>query len=288
MASNFSARRLDEMPRVVDPHVHLRIADDVEVVLAEVGGDDARHERLDLGDRLVRRRRIDRHRAGGHARAAADDQHLLRLRRQQRRQVAEHALQPHVLRLARRLHLAGVVVVAHAVGQLRDRDRRVQPFADVDDVRLPDARRRVAAVRDEQARQLVDAARQQAGRDHARRRAPRCRRCSSALRPAVASARAAVPPAYDGSSISSADSADTMMITCSVCELPIHGIRTKLVHERADDRADGVGGVDAAGTAAPRPARSTRPPRAPAESSRPRGSRPAAPPRGSAPDRAAA
>src|SRR5262249_32332087 len=34
---------------------------------------------------------------------------------------------------------------------------------------------------------------------------------------------------YAGSSISSADSADVMMITCSLCELPIHGISTKLV-----------------------------------------------------------
>ena len=55
---------------------HFRVADDVEVVLGEVGRDDARHERLDLGDRLVLDGRIDRHRAGGHAGAAADDEHL--------------------------------------------------------------------------------------------------------------------------------------------------------------------------------------------------------------------
>jgi hypothetical protein len=33
--------------------------------------------------------------------------------------MAEHALQPHVLRLARRLHLAGVVIVEHAIRELR-------------------------------------------------------------------------------------------------------------------------------------------------------------------------
>ena len=49
--------------------------------------------------------------------------------------------------------------------------------------------------------------------------------CSLGWNPA---GRAAAVP-NDGSSISSADSADTMMMTCSVCELPIHGIRTKLV-----------------------------------------------------------
>ena len=57
------------------------------------------------------------------------------MRRHQRRQVAEHPLQAHVLRLARRLHLAGVVIVQHAARQARHRDRRVQPFADVDDRR---------------------------------------------------------------------------------------------------------------------------------------------------------
>ena len=58
-------------------------------------------------------------------------------RRNQRREVAEHPLQPHVLRLARRLDLAGVVVAEHAVRQPRDRHRRVQPLADVDESRRP-------------------------------------------------------------------------------------------------------------------------------------------------------
>ena len=52
------------MPRIVDAHVDLGVADDVEVVLGEVGGHDARHQRLDFGDRLVLDRGIDRHRAG--------------------------------------------------------------------------------------------------------------------------------------------------------------------------------------------------------------------------------
>src|SRR5262245_18629854 len=38
-----------------------------------------------------------------------------------------------------------------------------------------------------------------------------------------------VAPVYDGSSMSSADSADTMSDDCSAWELPIHGTRTKLV-----------------------------------------------------------
>ena len=118
------------------------LRDDVEVVLGEVRGDHPRDQRLDLGDRLVLDHRIDRDRAGGDAGAAADHQHLGRVLRHQRRDVPEHALQAHVLRLARRLHLAGVVVVQHAVRRPGHRDRRGDAFADVDDLVLPDPRRR--------------------------------------------------------------------------------------------------------------------------------------------------
>ena len=154
------------MARVVDSHAHFRVADHVEVVLAEIRRHHARHQRLDLGDRFVIHRRVHGDGAGCHARAAADDQHSARMLRDERRQVAEHPLQAHVLRLARRLHLARVVIVADAVGQLGHGDRGVQPLADVDDVGLAHAGRRVAAVRDEQARQRVHAPCEQARRDH--------------------------------------------------------------------------------------------------------------------------
>ena len=98
-------------------------------------------------------RRIDRDRAGGHAGAAADDQRVVRILRDQRRQVAEHPLQAHVLRFARRLHLAGVVIVEHAVATARDRHRGVPAFAHVDDLSLADAGRGVAAVGDEDRRE---------------------------------------------------------------------------------------------------------------------------------------
>ena len=61
----------------------------------------------------------------------------------------QHALQPHVVAFARRLDLSGVVIDRHAVRRLRDRDERVQPFADVGDVRQTDPRRRLAAEGDE-------------------------------------------------------------------------------------------------------------------------------------------
>ena len=71
-----------------------------------------------------------------HARAESDDEHRLRIVIEQRRDVAEHPLQPHVLRQARRLDLAGDVEVARAARFLGHGDRRVHPFADVQILRL--------------------------------------------------------------------------------------------------------------------------------------------------------
>ncbi len=51
IASNRLVGRQQKMPRIVDDDVGLRVSDDVEIVLAEMLGDDARHERLDFGDR---------------------------------------------------------------------------------------------------------------------------------------------------------------------------------------------------------------------------------------------
>ena len=156
-------RRLQIVPRVVEVHARLRVLDDVEVVLGEVGGDDARHERLDLRDRELLHSRIDRGRARRHAGAAADDEHVLRVLRDERRHVAEHPLQPHVLRLARRLDLAGVVIVQHAAREPRHGNRGIPSFAPVDDVGLADPRHRVSAVRDEQRRNGRHVSRQQRG-----------------------------------------------------------------------------------------------------------------------------
>ena len=186
--------------------------------------------------------RVDRHRAGGHAGAAADDHHRLRLRRHQRREVAEHPLQTHVLRLARRLNLAGVVIVEHAVRQPRHRHRRHHPFALVDDlVGLPGARRRVASVGDRA------------------RPGPRARvRASSTAATAIATTR---PPAGDhcdaGCSslvIRARPTAqhqqrrhkrrDDQHLLGMLAADPRH--EHEAGGQRADDGADGVGGIDAA------------------------------------------
>ena len=85
--------------------------------------------------------------------------------RHQRRQVAEHALQPHVLRLARGLHLAGVVVVEDAVRQLARPRPSVPALADVDDVGLARAASRCSGRRRRTCPGAgARCARQQAGR----------------------------------------------------------------------------------------------------------------------------
>ncbi len=84
----------------------------------------------------------------------------------ERRQVAEHPLQPHVLRFAGGLHLARVVIVQHAVGPFGHGHRRVPAFAAVDHVGLPDLARHVAPVGDEDARHGSHRQRQQGGDRH--------------------------------------------------------------------------------------------------------------------------
>ena len=141
--------------------------------------------------------------------------------------MAEHPLQAHVLRLARRLHLAGVVIVQHAVVAPRDRDRRVPALADVDDFRLAELSGGIAAVRHEDAGHGMDAQRHERRDERAARRtrAVDTFSCHSRSRP---------------------DSAATPTSTCCECWLP----RPKPMHhagaERADNRAERVRGVDAA------------------------------------------
>jgi hypothetical protein len=77
----------------------------------------------------------------------------------------------------------------------------------------------------------VDAPRQEPGPDHRHGEDDRAGHVPAPRR-GLLRVKSRRPPARcrkDGSSSSSADSAETMMIACSECELPIHGIRMKLV-----------------------------------------------------------
>ena len=126
------------------------------------------------------------------------------LLRHQRRQVAEHPLQAHVLRLARRLHLAGVVIVAARRSAARETATDAfTPFADVDDLvtarpRSPCSGRRRRACPAAAARVRTS----RPARAPRRRSSRRVGRCT-----ARALGRA-------GASMSSPDSAETTISTC--------------------------------------------------------------------------
>ena len=123
-------RRQQEVPRVVDARrATFGLRDDVEVVLARSTW-RRRAARAARSRRSSRARRADRSRPRrpSRRRRSRSRAPTSGLRRHERRQVAEHPLQAHVLRLARRLHLAGVVIVEDAVRPLaRRRPTRSSP-----------------------------------------------------------------------------------------------------------------------------------------------------------------
>ena len=182
------------------------------------------------------------------------------VRGHERRQVAEHPLQPHVLRLARRLDLAGVVIVAHAVLALRHGDGGVPALADVDDVGLPQLRR---------------------PRSGRRRRACRARRLTVKRERATATTAAAdaastvetllVPHEQQRPRARQGRSAAAARAGCRARRRAAGSRQARRRWRRACSRRR----RRRPGGRGPRP--STRPRRARAESSRPRGSRRAAP-----------
>ncbi len=150
------------MPRIIEVHRDLRVGDDVEVVVGEILRYDARHQRLDLGDRFALHAWIHRDGAGGDARATPDDEHPSWIVRDECREMSQHALQAHVLRFTRRLHLACVVVVEDARRRARHCHGCGHPFACVDDLVYADPGGGISAVRHENAWQRRHRAYQQA------------------------------------------------------------------------------------------------------------------------------
>ena len=126
----------DEPARVVVNHRDARVLEHVVVLLEEIVRDLARDERFDLADDDALDAGIRHESASRDTGAEADDEHGPRFRADERRQVAEHALQPHVGRIAARFDLAADVEIAGAVLILRYRDRGVDALADVEHLRL--------------------------------------------------------------------------------------------------------------------------------------------------------
>ena len=105
--------------------------DDVVILLAEHGRDDRRHKRLDVADDDALDVGVDDEGAGRDARAAGDDQDRLGLLVQERRDVPEHPLEPHVGGQGGRLNLARAVEAPDALRRHGDGDRDVRPLADI-------------------------------------------------------------------------------------------------------------------------------------------------------------
>ena len=84
------------------------------ILFAEHRRHDGGHQRLDVADDDALDVGVQDERAGGDARAAGHDQYRLGLLVDQRREVSEHSLHPHVGGQGGGLDLAGGVEAAHA------------------------------------------------------------------------------------------------------------------------------------------------------------------------------
>ena len=272
-------RRQDEVARVVVDDLHARIVDDVVVLLREVRRHDFGNQRLDLADHDALDARMQHERSRRHAGAEADDQHRLRIVVEQRRDVAEHALQSHVLRLARRLDLAGDVEVAHAVRPSPIRRSTSSSPRRRRDTSAPSCTSGGSG-RTRPGRRESSAPRARASPPQRARRPARSTRMRQHRAGSLAVRRPDRRCSPDGAT-RTPRRADTIAIAISMrsaCCVPNTGIATTLNSDRPDDRAHRVRRVHAARRRGPRPVRVRPRPRSPAGSSRPRGTPPGTPP----------
>ena len=152
--------------------------------------------------------------------------------------MAEHPLEPHVLRFAGGLHLAGVVIVEHAVIELRDGWRGVHSLADVDELAvIVQARCRETTVGDKQGGNRNNRSTEESGGDE------------RADHPDRAAARNARPPSVVGEHEreheQAADSRDANEDALGLLRASGRDQDDAEQH-RPDNRTDGVGGIDAA------------------------------------------
>ena len=110
----------------------------VVILLAKHGRHHGRHQGLDVTNDDALDVGMHKERPGRHTRSTGHHQHRFRLFMEQGRDVAEHALQAHVIRLARRLHLAGAMETPNPRGVVQaHRHRHVSSFTDVGAVSVP-------------------------------------------------------------------------------------------------------------------------------------------------------
>ena len=149
-------RRLQKVPSVVDQNRYLLVLDDAEVEFVEVFRNHLGYQGLDFGNGDVAGPRVDADGPRGDSRAESDDEEIILLPGQERGEVSEHPLQTHVLRIARRLDLAGIVIIENAVGLFGDSDRSRQALSHVDHVRVDSANRQKSPVGDHFSGNLRD------------------------------------------------------------------------------------------------------------------------------------
>ena len=113
-------RRQQIMTAIIDSNFDFWIANNVEVVFRKIRRNDFRDKRFDLRDGFLLQSWLNAHRARRNACAATDHENPVRILGDQRREMSEHPLQPHVRGVARCLDLSGVVIIPNTVRQIRN------------------------------------------------------------------------------------------------------------------------------------------------------------------------
>src|ERR1700722_11691866 len=120
------------MPRVVEHYMSTRIKSHAIIRLAKESRGGRWNQWLDLADGDFLNAGITRESSGGDTGAESDAQHGSRIRMQQGGQMAHHPLQFHVVNFGGRFDVAVHIYIDRVVGPLRDRDRRIDSFGDVE------------------------------------------------------------------------------------------------------------------------------------------------------------
>ena len=123
------------MAAVVVDDFEAGVVEDVVIFAGEIGGDDPGDEGFDFADDDALDAGIEDKGAGGDACAAADDEDGAGLGMDQGGDMAQHALEAHVLGFGGSFDFAADVEIAGAVGEFGDGDGGVHAFADVEEFR---------------------------------------------------------------------------------------------------------------------------------------------------------
>src|SRR6187399_1862289 len=111
------------MTAVINTQLHLRISDDVKVLLSEKPGRGSRNQRLDFNDGDALHLGIDRNRARSYSCTAANHENRTRMGWGQRREMSKHPLQAHVARHIRGLDFSSNMECTESIRKIFNRYR---------------------------------------------------------------------------------------------------------------------------------------------------------------------